>query len=84
MFRLFPSIPIFRGGGGLIKKCKEKMRMHDCLKIALLLVKIYFFSLNKDISELVCQIDPKHTANCMRNILRYEKIFGEINESIAS
>ena len=48
---LLPCIPIFRGGGGLmhIKKCTFVIM----LEIAFLLVKMYFFSFNKDISELV-------------------------------
>ena len=36
--------------------------MRDYVKIASLLVKMYFFGLNKVIRELVCQVAPKNTA----------------------
>ena len=51
MCRLFPCIPIFRGGFLLksVKKCVCVL----VLKIALLLVKNLFFGVKKGISELV-------------------------------
>ena len=53
MCRLFPCIPIFRGGkgGGLIKKCRK---MCLCVKNAMLPMRSVFVHVKKGISEFSC------------------------------
>ena len=61
MYRLVPSIPIFRGFFSL--KVQKRCVYMIMLKIALVLFKIYVLMSKKGISRLLHEIAAKHTAN---------------------
>ena len=59
MGRLFPCIPVFRGGVYLksVKKCVCVAR----LKMTLMLVKNVCFGVKKGMSKFWCWVDQNHT-----------------------